>query len=258
MFENEFKGKVVLVTGGSRGIGFAAVKGFLAAGAKVYFLSHYEETGAKALAALKEINPDYEVMTKAIDLCDYKAVQELYKEIIAKWGRLDVLVNNAGTDNSTWLTRLKQSEWDAVCNLNMKAPYTMMKYAIPHLVKTKGCIVNTASVAGVYGCPTGLPYPASKAALIAMTKSVAYSFANKGVRVNAVAPGVVNTASCSCPPALRPTSPASACRSTAATVRTTCRSNFPKPLIPPAEGGRDRRMQNSVLSGSDGDAHAAF
>ena len=168
MFENEFKGKVVLVTGGSRGIGFAAVKGFLAAGAKVYFLSHYEETGAKALAALKEINPDYEVMTKAIDLCDYKAVQELYKEIIAKWGRLDVLVNNAGTDNSTWLTRLKQSEWDAVCNLNMKAPYTMMKYAIPHLVKTKGCIVNTASVAGVYGCPTGLPYPASKAALIAM------------------------------------------------------------------------------------------
>ena len=193
MFENEFKGKVVLVTGGSRGIGFAAVTGFLAAGAKVYFLSHYEETGAKALAALKEINPDYEVMTKAIDLCDYKAVQELYKEIIAKWGRLDVLVNNAGTDNSTWLTRLKQSEWDAVCNLNMKAPYTMMKYAIPHLVKTKGCIVNTASVAGVYGCPTGLPYPASKAALISMTKSVAYSFANKGVRVNAVAPGVVNT-----------------------------------------------------------------
>ena len=157
MFENEFKGKVVLVTGGSRGIGFAAVKGFLAAGAKVYFLSHYEETGAKALAALKEINPDYEVMTKAIDLCDYKAVQELYKEIIAKWGRLDVLVNNAGTDNSTWLTRLKQSEWDAVCNLNMKAPYTMMKYAIPHLVKTKGCIVNTASVAGVYGCPPAVP-----------------------------------------------------------------------------------------------------
>ena len=148
MFENEFKGKVVLVTGGSRGIGFAAVKGFLAAGAKVYFLSHYEETGAKALAALKEINPDYEVMTKAIDLCDYKAVQVLYKEIIAKWGRLDVLVNNAGTDNSTWLTKLKQS---------------------------------------------GLPYPASKAALIAMTKSVAYSFADRGVRVNAVAPGVVNT-----------------------------------------------------------------
>ena len=172
MFENEFKGKVVLVTGGSRGIGFATVKGFLAAGAKVYFLSHYEETGAKALAALKEINPDYEVMTKAIDLCDYKAVQELYKEIEAKWGRLDVLVNNAGTDSSTWITKLKQSEWDAVCDLNMKGPFTMCKYAVPYLVKTKGCIVNTASVAGVYGSPTGLPYPTSKAGLIAMTNSI--------------------------------------------------------------------------------------
>lgn len=193
MFENEFAGKVVLVTGGSRGIGFAAVKGFLAAGAKVYFLSHYVETGAKALAALKEINPDYEVKTKAIDLCDYKAVQELYKEIETTWGRLDVLVNNAGTDSSTWLTKLKQSEWDDVCNLNMKGTFTMSKYAIPYLIKTKGCIINTASVAGVYSAPTGLPYPASKAAIIAMTKSMAYSFANKGVRVNCVAPGVVAT-----------------------------------------------------------------
>ena len=193
MFENEFKGKVVVISGGSRGIGFAAVKGFLANGAKVCFLSHYEETGAKALAALKEINPDYEVMTKAIDLCDFKAAQELYKEVIAKWGRIDVLINNAGTDCPTWLTKLKQSEWDAVCNLNQKAVFNMSKYAIDYLKKTKGCIINTASVAGVYGSPTGLPYPASKAAVIAMTKSMAYSFAPNGVRVNCIAPGVVAT-----------------------------------------------------------------
>ena len=106
MFENQFNGKVVVVTGGSRGIGFAAVKGFLAGGAKVCFLSHYEETGAKALAALKEINPDYEVMTKAIDLCDFKAAQDLFKEVEAKWGRIDVLINNAGTDCSVWITKL--------------------------------------------------------------------------------------------------------------------------------------------------------
>ena len=193
MFENQFNGKVVVVTGGSRGIGFAAVKGFLAGGAKVCFLSHYEETGAKALAALKEINPDYEVMTKAIDLCDFKAAQDLYKEVIAKWGRIDVLINNAGTDCPTWLTKLKQSEWDTVCNLNQKAVFNMSKYAIDYLKKTKGCIINTASVAGVYGSPTGLPYPASKAAVIAMTKSMAYSFAPNGVRVNCIAPGVVAT-----------------------------------------------------------------
>lgn len=193
MFENEFNGKVVVITGGSRGIGFAAVKKFLAAGAKVCFLSHYVETGAKAMEQLKAINPDYEVMTKAIDLCDFKAAQELYKEVEAKWGKIDVLINNAGTDSSTWLTKLKQSEWDDVCNLNMKGTFNMSKYAIPYLVKTKGCIINTASVAGVYGTPTGLPYPASKAAVIAMTKSMAYSFADKGVRINAVAPGVVAT-----------------------------------------------------------------
>lgn len=193
MFENEFKGKVVLVTGGSRGIGFAAVKKFLAAGAKVCFLSHYEETGAKALAALKEINPDYEVMTKAIDLCDFKAAQALYAEIEEKWGRLDVLVNNAGTDSSTPLSKLKQSEWDEVVNLNMKAIFNMSKYGIKLLKKTKGCIVNTASVNGVFGTPAGLPYPASKAGVIGMTKSLAWTGAPLGVRCNAVAPGVVNT-----------------------------------------------------------------
>lgn len=193
MFENEFKDKVVLVTGGSRGIGFATVKAFLAAGAKVYFLSHYVETGAKALAALKEINPDYEVMTKAIDLCDYKAAQDLYAEIEEKWGRLDILVNNAGTDSSTPLQKLKQSEWDSVMNLNIKAIFNMSKYAVKLLKKTKGCIVNTASVAGIYGSGIGCPYPASKGAVISITKSFAWELASSGVRVNAVAPGVIET-----------------------------------------------------------------
>lgn len=193
MFENEFNGKVVIVTGGSRGIGFAAVKKFLAAGAKVCFLSHYEETGAKALAALKEINPDYEVMTKAIDLCDFKAAQDLFAEVDAKWGRIDVLINNAGVDSSTPLAKLKQSEWDEVVSVNQKAIYNMSKYAIKYIKKTKGCIINTASVNGIFGIPSGLPYPASKAAVIGMTKSLAWTFGPLGVRCNAVAPGVVNT-----------------------------------------------------------------
>ena len=185
--------RAVVFSGTTEGRAFSKQLGALGADVLVSVATDLgaEEQGSAPGVTVRAGRLEPEEMTALLH--DYKAVQELYKEIIAKWGRLDVLVNNAGTDNSTWLTKLKQAEWDAVCNLNMKGPYTMMKYAIPHLIKTKGCIVNTASVAGVYGCPTGLPYPASKAALIAMTKSVAYSFADRGVRVNAVAPGVVNT-----------------------------------------------------------------
>lgn len=193
MFENEFTGKVAVVTGGSRGIGFATVKAFLAAGAKVCFLSHYEETGAKAMEQLKAINPDYEVMTKVIDLCDWKAAQDLYDEVEKKWGRVDYLVNNAGMDSNSLLGKIKQSEWDEVCNLNMKAIFNMSKYGIKVIKKTKGAIVNTASVAGIYGSAVGLPYPATKAAVIGMTKSLAWTGATVGVRCNAVAPGVIAT-----------------------------------------------------------------
>ena len=193
MFENEFNGKVAIVTGVSRGIGFATVKKFLASGAKVCFLSHYVETGAKAMEALKAINPDYEVMTKAIDLCDYKAAQDLFAEVEEKWGRVDILVNNAGVDCSTPLAKIKQSEWDDIINLNMKAIFNMSKYGIKYIKKHKGCVVNTASVNGVFGTPAGLPYPASKAGVIGMTKSLAWTFAPLGVRCNAVAPGVVDT-----------------------------------------------------------------
>ena len=193
MFENEFKGKVVLVTGGSRGIGFAAVKGFLAAGAKVYFLSHYEETGAKALAALKEINPDYEVMTKAIDLCDYKAVQELYKEIIAKWGRLDVLVNNAGMcQNGTVLTETRES-LNRIMDVDCWGVYNGMHYCAPAIIEAGGgTIVNTCSYQGThFGPGSFIGYAMAKAAVMGMTRAAATDLGTYGIRVNAVNPGLV-------------------------------------------------------------------
>ena len=195
MFENEFNGKVVVITGGSRGIGYAAVKGFLAGGAKVAFISHYEQTGKAAMEKLMAINPDYEVFYKAMDLaeCDWKAMKAFLEEVNTKWGRIDVLINNAGIESSTWITKLKISEWDNVFNLDLKATFLMSKYALDYLRKTQGCIINTASVAGVWSGPTGLPYPSSKAGVIALTKSIAYAMASKGIRVNCIAPGVVAT-----------------------------------------------------------------
>ena len=167
MFENEFKGKVVLVTGGTTGIGYATVKSFLAAGAKVYFLGKEGEDVSKQLEELKSINPDYEFKHKAITLTDYKAAQELYAEIEEMWGQLDVLVNNAGVDSSIPIHKMKQSQWDYVMDTNIKGTFNMTKYAIKMLKKTKGCIVNTASVAGIYGAGCGCPYPVSKAGVIA-------------------------------------------------------------------------------------------
>ena len=173
--------KVVVITGGSSGIGLCAARALLEKGCRVYELSRRAQGADAAITHVQA------------DVTDEAQVRAAVEEIVRREGRIDVLINNAGTDCPTWLTKLKQSEWDAVCNLNQKAVFNMSKYAIDYLKKTKGCIINTASVAGVYGSPTGLPYPASKAAVIAMTKSMAYSFAPNGVRVNCIAPGVVET-----------------------------------------------------------------
>ncbi len=112
MFENEFNGKVALVTGGTSGIGFATVKSFLASGAKVYFLGKEGEDVSAALEELKASYPEDSFKHNAITLTDYKAAQAIYAEIEEMWGRLDILVNNAGVDSSVPIHKMKQSQWD--------------------------------------------------------------------------------------------------------------------------------------------------
>ena len=188
-----FAGKVVVITGGSRGIGFAAVKEFLKAGAKVCFLSHYEETGKAALAKLAEINPDYPVIWRCIDLCSEEQAKALFEEVEALWGRVDVLINNAGISNDDALVHHSMDRWKAVLDVNMTAVYNMSRYALSALKKTEGNIINTSSVSGVYGSPSGIAYPATKSAVMTMTKTIAYALAPVGIRCNAIAPGVTHT-----------------------------------------------------------------
>lgn len=195
MFEKAqvFAGKVVVVTGGSRGIGFAAVKEFLKAGAKVCFLSHYEETGKAALAKLQEMNPDWPVIWRCIDLCSEEQAKALFAEVEALWGRVDVLINNAGISNNDALVHHTMDNWKAVVDVNQTAVYNMSRYAMSALKKTEGCIINTSSVSGVYGSPSGIAYPATKSAVMTMTKTIAYALAPVGIRCNAIAPGVTHT-----------------------------------------------------------------
>lgn len=195
MFEESkvFEGKVVVITGGSRGIGFAAVKEFLKAGAKVCFLSHYEETGKAALAKLAEINPDWPVIWRCIDLCSEEQAKALFEEVEALWGRVDVLINNAGISNDDALVHHTMENWQRVVDVNMTAVYNMSRYALSALKKTEGNIINTSSVSGVYGSPSGIAYPATKSAVMTMTKTIAYALAPVGIRCNAIAPGVTHT-----------------------------------------------------------------
>ena len=195
MFEESkvFEGKVVVITGGSRGIGFAAVKEFLKAGAKVCFLSHYEQTGKAALAKLAEINPDYPVIWRCIDLCSEEQAKALFEEVEALWGRVDVLINNAGISNDDALVHHTMENWQRVVDVNMTAVYNMSRYALSALKKTEGNIINTSSVSGVYGSPSGIAYPATKSAVMTMTKTIAYALAPVGIRCNAIAPGVTHT-----------------------------------------------------------------
>jgi len=189
--ENGFANKVVLVTGATSGIGRAVTFRFaeskasvVALGRKVEALrkveSVVEKAGGHALAITADVTNETE-MQRAID------------SAIARFGRLDVLVNAAGHISNGSIENTSLDAWDAMMNVNLRAVFHLMQLATPHLVKTKGSIVNVSSVTGLRSFPGVLAYCVSKAGVDQLTRCAALELAPKGVRVNAVNPGVVVT-----------------------------------------------------------------
>ena len=188
------EGKVAIVTGGTRGIGFEVVRKYLANGAKVTLFGSRQETVDKALAKLREENPDWTVDGMFPRLTDAAEVEKAILAVKEKYGRVDILVNNAGISQSTPLYQYTPEEFDKAIDLNVRAVF----YAILPAAKIMkeqggGCIINASSMVSITGQPAGVGYPASKFAVNGMTISLARELGKDQIRVNAVAPGVTKT-----------------------------------------------------------------
>lgn len=187
------KGKVAVVTGGTRGIGFATVKKFLENEAKVVLLGSKQETVEKAIKELKQINSSYKVIGFYPNLSSKEEMDEVFKKVKEIYGHIDILINNAGISSKTKIEDYTDEEYEKITNLNIKSVFNCSKEIIPYLKETKGVILNTSSMVSIYGQPSGVMYPTTKFAVNGITKSLARELAPYGIRVNAVAPGIINT-----------------------------------------------------------------
>lgn len=187
------KNKVAIITGGTRGIGYAIAKKFLENNAKVAILGSKEETVTKAINSLKEENKTYDVIGYYPDLTNEDSVKEMFEKVKKEYGKIDILINNAGISSRTPLTEHTIEEFDKITDLNIKSAFVCSKVAVDYLRDTKGVILNTSSMVSKYGQPSGVMYPASKFAINGMTLSLARELAPLGIRVNAVAPGITKT-----------------------------------------------------------------
>lgn len=188
------QGKAAVVTGGTRGIGYAIVKSFLENGASVALWGSRQETVDKALENLRQENPDWPVIGMAPDLDKYEEIEKALAEVKNTFGKLDIMVNNAGISARDSLYDYKTEDFDRIMDLNVNSVFRCSK-AAAIIMKEQGggVILNTSSMVSLYGQPAGVGYPASKFALNGLTRSMARELGKDHIRVNAVAPGVIHT-----------------------------------------------------------------
>ena len=184
--------KVAVVTGAGRGIGRAIALAYARMGADVACVSRTEENSAKVAAEVEAIGQ--RAWPLAVDVSDTAGVDAAAKGILELAGRVDILVNNAGVTRDNLLMRMSEEEWDTVLNTNLKGAFNFTRaLSRPFIKQRSGRIINIASVIGLIGNAGQSNYAASKAALIGFTKSIAKELAPRGITVNAIAPGFIET-----------------------------------------------------------------
>ncbi len=187
------EGKVSLITGGSRGIGESIVKHFIAEGARVAFT--YRSSAESAERIVAECGGDSEII-KAYksDASNYEDSENLVKQVLEDFGKIDVLINNAGITKDTLMLRMTEEHWDQVMEVNLKSVFNLTKQVIKPMLRNRGgSIINMSSVVGVFGNAGQANYAASKAGIIGFTKSIAKEVGSRGIRCNAIAPGFIET-----------------------------------------------------------------
>ncbi len=188
------KDKVAIITGGSRGIGFATADKFLSEGAKVIITASTQASADKGAMQLQEKHLDSIVAGISPDLSSLESVRDAFHEVTEKYGCIDILVNNAGISESTPFTEYTEEMFDKVMDLNVKGVFNATRAASECMVaRNSGVILSTSSMVSISGQPSGFAYPASKFAVNGMTVSLARELGPKGIRVNAVAPGITET-----------------------------------------------------------------
>lgn len=185
--------RTVVVTGGSRGIGRAVCLAFAGPDSRIYF--NYSSAGDAAAETRERIvDQGGHATGRQVDVASEAEVSDFFKQILDETGRIDVLVNNAGITRDGLLVRMKEKDWDDVLDINLKGAFICTKMASKTMIKQRqGRIINISSVVGATGNPGQANYVASKAGIIGFTKAVAQELAPRGITVNAVAPGFIET-----------------------------------------------------------------
>jgi 3-oxoacyl-[acyl-carrier protein] reductase len=188
----DLKDNIAVITGSARGIGYSIAEAFAAQGAVAVIIDLRQEDVDKAVNSLLEQGFQAEGYTG--NVTDSASIEDIFNRIVEKHGKIDCLVNNAGITRDNLMLRMREEDWQLVLDINLKGTFICTQKAFKHMMKTRGgSIINIASVIGLMGNAGQANYAASKGGIIAFTKSCAKEFASRSVRVNAIAPGFIET-----------------------------------------------------------------